>query len=82
LISHKTLAEIDKGFANDKQFEAAMGEDGMKKFGDLYAGVRIFAASIICVQPTPELRARGMDQGRSLLLEAQTDCYFCEGICR
>jgi hypothetical protein len=37
LISHKTLAEIDKGFAEDKQFEAAMGEDGMKKFGDLYA---------------------------------------------
>jgi len=37
LISHKTLAEIDKGFADDKQFEAAMGEDGMKKFGDLYA---------------------------------------------
>ena len=37
LISHKTLAEIDKGFTEDKQFEAAMGEDGMKKFGDLYA---------------------------------------------
>ncbi|MGB7727071.1 MAG: hypothetical protein WBL50_03500 [Candidatus Acidiferrum sp.] len=37
LISHKTLAEIDKGFAEDKQFEAAMGEDGMKKFGELYA---------------------------------------------
>jgi hypothetical protein len=36
-ISHKTLAEIDKGFADDKQFEAAMGQDGMKKFGDLYA---------------------------------------------
>ena len=37
LISHKNLAEIDKGFAEDKEFEAAMGEDGMKKFGDLYA---------------------------------------------
>ena len=37
LISHKTLAEIDKGFTEDKQFEAAMGEDGMKKFGELYA---------------------------------------------
>ena len=37
LISHKTLAEIDKGFAEDKQFEAAMGEEGMKKFGELYA---------------------------------------------
>jgi hypothetical protein len=37
LVSHKTLAEIDKGFAEDKQFEAAMGEDGMKKFEELYA---------------------------------------------
>jgi hypothetical protein len=36
LISHKTLAEIDEGFANDKKFDAAMGEDGMKKFGELY----------------------------------------------
>jgi hypothetical protein len=37
LSSHKTLAEIDKGFGEDKQFEAAMGADGMKKFDDLYA---------------------------------------------
>ncbi|MBZ5660481.1 MAG: hypothetical protein LAO08_08750 [Acidobacteriia bacterium] len=37
LSSHKTLAEIDKGFGDDKQFEATMGEDGMKKFADLYA---------------------------------------------
>jgi hypothetical protein len=37
LISHKTLAEIDKGFTEDKQFEAAMGEDGMKKFSEMYA---------------------------------------------
>src|SRR6266436_2963859 len=37
MISHKSLAEIDKGFADDKQFEAAMGQEGMKKFGDLYA---------------------------------------------
>jgi hypothetical protein len=37
LMSHKNLDEIDKGFAEDKQFEAAMGEDGMKKFGEMYA---------------------------------------------
>jgi hypothetical protein len=37
LSSHKSLAEIDNGFGEDKQFEAAMGADGMKKFGDLYA---------------------------------------------
>jgi hypothetical protein len=37
LSSHKSLAEIDKGFGEDKQFEATMGEDGMKKLDDLYA---------------------------------------------
>jgi hypothetical protein len=37
LTSHKSLAEIDKGFAQNKQFEAAMGEDGMKKLDELYA---------------------------------------------
>ena len=44
LISHKTLAEIDKGFTEDKQFEAAMGEDGMKKFGDLWLANCYFAS--------------------------------------
>ena len=37
LSSHKSLAEIDKSFGEDKQFEAAMGEDGMKKLDDLYS---------------------------------------------
>jgi len=37
VISHKSLAEIDQGFAEDKQFEAALGEDGMKKLDELYA---------------------------------------------
>jgi len=37
LSSHKSLAEIDKAFAEGKQFEAAMGEDGMKKLDELYA---------------------------------------------
>jgi len=37
LTSHKSLAEIDKGLAQNKQFEAAMGEDGMKKLDELYA---------------------------------------------
>jgi hypothetical protein len=36
LISHKSLAEIDREFAEDKQFEAALGEDGMKKLDELY----------------------------------------------
>jgi hypothetical protein len=37
LSAHKTLAEIDRGFADDKLFEAAMGEDGMTKFSELIA---------------------------------------------
>lgn len=31
----KSAAEIDKGFEQDKQFVAAMGEDGMKKLAEL-----------------------------------------------
>lgn len=37
LISHKSLAEVDKAFAADKDFAAAMGEDGMKKLDELFA---------------------------------------------
>ena len=36
LTAHKSLAEIDKGFAEGKQFEAAMGEEKMKKLNELY----------------------------------------------
>lgn len=36
MTSHKSLAEIDKSLLDDKQFIAAMGEDGMKKFNALY----------------------------------------------
>jgi hypothetical protein len=39
----KSASEIDKGFAQDKQFMANMGEDGMKKFGDLLAGAIEFS---------------------------------------
>ena len=37
LTSHKSLAEVDKGLLDDKQFMAAMGEDGMKKLSELVA---------------------------------------------
>ncbi len=37
LMSHKSLAEIDRGFTDNKQFAAAMGEDGMKKLSELVA---------------------------------------------
>jgi len=37
LTSRKSLAEVDKGFMDSKQFVAAMGEDGMKKLDELVA---------------------------------------------
>lgn len=37
LTSRKSLAEVDKAFMDDKQFVAAMGEDGMKKLDELVA---------------------------------------------
>jgi hypothetical protein len=37
LTSRKSLAEIDKGLLDDKQFVATMGEDGMKKLSELVA---------------------------------------------
>jgi hypothetical protein len=36
-VAHKSLDEVDKGFADGKKFEDAMGEEGMKKFNELYA---------------------------------------------
>ena len=37
IVGHKSLAEIDKGFAEGKQFETTMGEDGMKKLNEMFA---------------------------------------------
>lgn len=37
MTSHKSLAEVDKGILDDKQFVATMGEDGMKKLSELVA---------------------------------------------
>jgi hypothetical protein len=36
LTARRTLAEVDRGFEEDKQWVAAIGEDGMKKLGELY----------------------------------------------
>jgi hypothetical protein len=36
LCADKSLAEIDKGFQENKKFEQALGEEGMKKFRELY----------------------------------------------
>jgi len=35
LTARKTLAEVDRGFQEDAQFAAAMGEEGMKKLDEL-----------------------------------------------
>jgi hypothetical protein len=37
LTSRKSLTEIDRSFLDSKQFQAAMGEDGMKKLDELVA---------------------------------------------
>lgn len=37
IIGHKSLAEIDKGFLDDKKFMDAMGEEGMKRMSELIA---------------------------------------------
>ena len=36
LTARKTLAEVDRGFQEDKQFAAAVGEEGMKKLDELF----------------------------------------------
>ncbi len=37
LTARKSLSEVDRGFLESKQFQAAMGDDGMKKLGELVA---------------------------------------------
>jgi len=37
IVPMKSASEIDKGFMQDKDFEAAMGEDGMRKLSELTA---------------------------------------------
>jgi hypothetical protein len=37
LTARKSLSEVDRGFLDSKQFQAAMGEDGMKKLNELVA---------------------------------------------
>ena len=67
----KSMAEIDTGFAEDKQFRDAMGEEGMKKLreleADCVAGDRFRA---VFHQPGPELSTSRVGQGSSRLLEA------------
>ena len=41
LTARKTLGELDNGPIEDKQFAAAMGDDGMKKLGELIASATL-----------------------------------------
>jgi hypothetical protein len=51
-MGHKSLDEVDKGFAQGPQFEAAMGEDRMKKFNELYAScVDLNESQLFAVNP-------------------------------
>lgn len=45
IIPRKSASEIDQGFAHDKEFGEALGEDGMKKLHDLEAAAIDFSQS-------------------------------------
>jgi hypothetical protein len=48
----KTGADIDRSFANDKQFVSAMGEDGMKKLSELSASsIEFFQHNLFAFSP-------------------------------
>ncbi len=52
----KSLSEIDTGFAEDKQFHDALGEDGLKKLREMEADCyRKFRFGVILDQRCPEL---------------------------
>jgi len=52
LSSDKSMAEIDKGFAEGKQFAATMGEDWMKKLSELFAAcVESMQQQLFAVDP-------------------------------
>jgi hypothetical protein len=52
LTARTSAAEIDRGFAQDKNFLAAMGEDGMKKLSDLSAAaVESSESNLFAIDP-------------------------------
>lgn len=52
ITGHKNLAEIDKGFAEGKKFEDAMGEEGMKKLDAMFADcVAATSQTLFAVNP-------------------------------
>ena len=52
------MAEIDTGYAEDKQFHDALGEDGMKKLRELeQACIDSIDSELFQINPAPELSA-------------------------
>ena len=68
----KSASEIDAEFASDKQFEAAMGEDGMKKMEELEAAcVESRQTNLFVIDPKMSNPSRSIDQSRSRFLEGE-----------
>ena len=56
----KSLAEVDKNFAANKDFEAAMGEEGMKKLNELSArAIESSGANLFAINPRMSYPADG-----------------------
>lgn len=52
LTARNSLSEIDKAFASDKNFAAAMGEEGMKKLDEMFAAcVESTSQQLFAVSP-------------------------------
>jgi hypothetical protein len=52
LSSDKSMADIDTSFTEEKQFHDAMGEEGMKKFRDLYgSAVSVSNQQLFAINP-------------------------------
>ena len=56
----KSMAEIDNGYAEDKKFRDALGEDGIKKLRELEAdSIDSVDSELFSDEPRAELPARG-----------------------
>jgi hypothetical protein len=56
----KSLAEVDKSWAESKDFEAAMGEEGMKKLNELSArAIESSGANLFAINPRMSYPADG-----------------------
>ena len=69
----KSLAEVDKNFATIKAFEAAMGEEGMKKLSALSAAaIELSQTNLFAINPRMSYPSEEWVTGRSGVLETKT----------